>query len=143
MKRSPLLVALLVAAPLAWAAPAPVYKERPSLESAHNALPKDLRDEIDHFHRHLPERIARTERNLRLASTQRSKELHLAGIAVRKASFYRFPIEMLEGERTRSLYQSREDQRKIGEALKFYRLRYHEAKQKGILVEPRGMVPLR
>jgi hypothetical protein len=139
-RRASLLLALLLAA-VAVSAPAPVYKERPSLGSAHRALPEALRYDIDSFYRSLPEFIERSERNLRLARTQR--EIRLSGIEVLKAEFYRHPIELLEYQRRQPPYQSREDQRKIEEALKFYRLQYHEAKQKGILVEPRGMVPLK
>ena len=143
MRAAAFYIILLLAASVAEAAPAPVYKERPSLESAHRALPEDLRYMIDSCFGSMPESIELAKRNLRLARDKKEREIRLSGIAARKAELYRFPIEMLEGVRGRSLYQNRDDQRKIEEALKFYRLRYHEAKRTGILVEPRGMVPLK
>ena len=139
----PFLLIILFVAVKSEAAPAPVYKERPSLESAHRALPEDLRYMIDSSFDSLPEVIERSERNLRLARTERERQIRLSGIAARKAEFYRHPIELLEYQRKQPPYQNPGDQRKIEEALKFYRLRYHEAKQKSTFVEPPGMAPLK
>ena len=57
MRLTLLLLALLLAAPATESAPAPVYRERPSPEAAHLALPKALRDEIELGQRSFPELV--------------------------------------------------------------------------------------
>lgn len=126
---------LLVAFP-AEAAPAPVYKDRPSLESAHRALPKPLRDQIESAQRGRPELIDAMKRDIRFARTETEKVNRLAQIERWKAQHYCYPIDHLEYQRQQPAYQSRENQQKIEEALKFYRRQYVEAKKKGPIKLP-------
>jgi hypothetical protein len=129
-RRALLLLALLLAAPAAESAPAPVYKERPGLESAHRALPKPLRDEIERCQRDLPELIARAEHSSKLARTRKEKDAYLGTVENWKRHYYFFPVQHLEYQRKQPEYQSREDQAAIELALKFYRIQYAEAKKK-------------
>lgn len=114
-------------------APAPVYRERPpSLETAHRALPKALREEIERFQNSIPEIIEGAKQSSKLARTQKEKDAYLAGVENWKRHYYSFPIQHLEYQRQQPDYVSREDQQKIEEALKFYRIQYAEAKKKGL-----------
>ena len=137
------LLSLLLAAPTTESAPAPVYREPASLETAHRALPERLRYMIDSFHRHLPESIDGWRRDMIRARTEKDKESKRRTMEHWKAEFYRHPIDLLEYQRQQQPYQGREDQQKIATALKYYRLQYHEAKKKGLFTEPPGMQPLK
>lgn len=136
MKQTQLILAFLGAASLAGAAPAPVYKERPSLETAHRALPKALRDEIE---RNVPECLELVESYslcAKRARIQKEKDAYLRTAEKWKAQQYRYPIDHLEYQRKQPEYQSRDDQQKIDVALKYYRLQYEDVKKKGLIEVP-------
>ena len=136
MRRALLPLALLLVALPAISAPAPVYKERPSLETAHRALPKALRDEIELGQSSFPELVERARHSSTLVRTQKEKLICLRAAEKWKEAHYTYPIQHLEYQRNQPPYQSREDQQKIETALKFYRIQYAEAKKKGIFKVP-------
>jgi hypothetical protein len=130
-----LLLAILLAA-TAEAAPAPVYKERPSLESAHRALPKALRDEIEWFQRSNPGRIEGNVQASKRVRTEKEKLACLLGAEHHKRAYYAYPVQYLEYQRKQPDYASREDQAAIETALKFYRIQYADAKKRGLFKIP-------
>jgi hypothetical protein len=141
--RISLLALACVAATATAFAPAPVYKERPSLESAHRARPKALRDRIERTQTTFRDRLESYREQARRAGNLEGDARWPLEAEWLKEAQYIYPVYYLASQSRQPIYQNRDDQRKIEEALKLYRLRYYEAKRKGLFGEPRGMAPLK
>ena len=140
MKQTLLLLALLWAGSVAEPAPAPVYKHRPTLDSALDlallALPLELRQEIDASNVSCADIVQGHMMHLStLTHTKEQRKNRLACIEKWKRNGYLYPIQFLEAQRKDAKYAGREVQARIEEAIKQHRLHYEDAKKKGLVKE--------
>jgi hypothetical protein len=135
----PRVYLLLLALPATTGAtPAPVYREPTSLEAAHRALPKPLRDQIEQGQTSFREALKGYRENSRRAGTQEEKARWLLGVERMKEAHYSYPIHYLQAHRKQPEYQNREDNSAIDLALRFYRIQYEDAKKRGLFSLPKS-----
>ena len=130
------VLALLVgfAAPgVGIAAPAPVYKGWPTLESAHMALPVELRDSIQGPLDALPDHIEETQQMANTHPDPKVRAKFALSVEKLKGKRYSHPVEVLEFWRKQGKYRGTEDEAKIKLALKLYRKRFERAQKQGLV----------